>query len=655
MVSILSYENAKIFIFNFDDFFLYNFMFIAILKKIILSKNLWRIMEKMKNIDSTSAFPKQEGAYCPSCGRYIGPYVVCPYCGARKKERISTKLLKIFSLSFSIIGVIIIWWAASHHMVPTLQAAEISNTTNFAYVQMKGVCTRNYSYDEKQKSLAFPLDDGTGTIWIKAYSAQAEEIYNSGNLPKPGDSVFVEGTVRMKGDYQYMIVNLPEKLRIKEPQPIELDISEITDSLWGTVVKTAGILNSVRKYENSIKFQLCSPNADACVEMYVYYKNFPNLDPDDYERGDTVALLGMVSSYKGKLQLSPRSEDEWWHKKGKKPTRKWTSGQKPPADAKEIRLKDLTKDMLGQYVKVSGTVRMVKQIKGGVLVKMDDGTEIITFPIWDRILETVPNADDLQKGAKISFTGKVGEYKGNLQVVPTYGPDVIITAGKTSYKSAAQKSSEAKEIKIADLTKDLIGQQVKVSGEIKWTKNIKGGILVGMNDGTGDMTFPIWDKVKKHIPDKDKIAEGNTITFIGKVGEYKGKLQVVPKWGENVWITEGSSSPQISESKTQTDETKKSSGEPIKIQLIELTDDLMGQIVTVEGEITKIKEVRGGYIITIRQGDEYMSTPFWKKSLKNFDFDALEKGAEITITGEVKEYRGNLQVVPRSADDVIVK
>lgn len=608
-------------------------------------------MSYNESIDPTSAFPKQEGAYCPSCGRYVGPYNACPYCGAKIKERISTKVLKIFSISFSIIGVVVIWWAASNRMVPTIMAGEINNTNNFAYAQMKGVCTRSYSYDAKGKSLSFPLDDGTGTIWIKAYGAQAEEIYNSKNLPKPGDSVFVEGTVRMKGNYQYMIINLPDKLKIKAPEAIELDISELSDSLWGVVVKTAGIINSVRKYDNSMLLQLCSPLADACLDVNVYYSNFPSLDADDYERGDTVALLGMVSTYKSKLQLMPRSENEWWHKKGEKPTKKWTTGQKPPDNAKKIRLKDLETSMIGQYVKVEGNVKWVKQIKGGVLVQLDDGTEIITFPIWDRILEKVPDADELQKGAKIAFTGKVGEYKGKLQVVPTYGPDVQITKAKTKTTSTTEKASEARQVKITDLTKDMIGQQVKVSGKIKWVKKIKGGILVGMDDGTGEMTFPIWDKVKKHIPDEDKIEQGNTITFVGKVGEYKGKLQVVPKWGENVELSTGTSTEQ---QKAQT-KTTTTAEKPLKIQLIELTDDLMGQIVTIEGDITKVKEVKGGIIVTVRQADEYMSTPFWKKSLSGFNFESVKKGAHITITGKVQKYKGNLQVVPLSAEDVIVK
>ncbi len=613
----------------------------------------------MEKIDPTSAIPKQEGAYCPSCGRYVGAYTTCPYCGAHIEERVSTKFLKIFALTFSILGVMILWWAAGHRMVPQIQAAEIDNRTNFAYAQMKGVVTRTPSYDEKNKSLSFPLDDGTGSVWVKAYGAQAEEIHNSGKIPKPGDTVSVEGTVRLKGDYTYITINLPEKLKIIPPKPIELDISEITDSLCNSVVKTAGIINSVRSYDTSMRLQLCSPNSDACIDATFYFSTFTELDPDQFQRGDTVALDAMVGTYKGKLKLVPRSPDELWHKKGEKPSRKWTSGKKPPADAPKIQIKNLKKDLIGKYVAVSGKITMAKQIKGGVLISMTDGTGSMTFPIWDRVLETVPNADAIRKGATISFIGKVGEYKGKMQVVPDYGPGVEVKYTKSTStqttRTSSKKAANAKLISLGDLSKDMIGQQVKVGGDIKKVKNIKGGILITIDDGTDEMTFPIWDKVKKHIENADAIVPGGKITLIGKVKEYKGRLEVVPSWGENVWVgkSAGETTSEKQAVQKSTSEKSKSSGEIIK--LVELNEDMLGEIVTVQGEITKVKSIKGGTLITIRDGDEYMTTPLWNSALKNFDESKIVKGAKITLTGKVKKYKDRLEVVARNADDIVIE
>ena len=523
---------------------------------------------------------------------------------------------------------------------------------------MKGVVTRTPSYDEKNKSFSCALDDGTGSVWAKAYGAQAEEIHNSGKIPKPGDTVSVEGTVRMKGDYTYIIINLPEKLIITEPKIIELDISELTDSLCNTVVKTAGIINSVRKYDTSMRLQLCSPNADACIDATFYFSTFSKLDPDQFERGDTVALDAMVGTYKGKLKLVPRSSDELWHKKGVEPTGKWTSGNKPPADASKAQFKNLKKDMVGKYVSVSGKITMAKQIKGGVLISMDDGTGKITFPIWDRVLETVPNADAIRKGATISFTGKVGEYKGKFQVVPDYGPGVEVKYTKSTSTQITQTSSKTetntKLVSIGDLSKDMLGKEVKVAGDIKKVKNIKGGILITIDDGTDEMTFPIWDKVKKYVKNADDIAVGNKITFIGKVGEYKGKLQVKPYRGEKVWLgNESGESGTVQTSKTSTSTKAQSTNG--KTKLVELNDGMLGEIVTVEGEITTVKEIKGGILITIRDGDEYMKTPLWSSALKGFDKDKIQKGAKITLTGEVKKYKDRLEVIPKKSGNIVIE
>ena len=78
-------------------------------------------------------------------------------------------------------------------------------------------------------------------------------------------------------------------------------------------------------------------------------------------------------------------------------------------------------------------------------------------------------------------------------------------------------------------------------------------------------------------------------------------------------------------------------------------------MVTVSGEITRVKNIRGGVLVTIRDGDEYMTTPFWSRSVGEFDENELTRGKKITITGEVKKYKDRLEVVPRTRDDIVIE
>ena len=495
-------------------------------------------MEKEKISENYS----EEGAYCPSCGRYVGNYDVCPYCGAHVRTRVSLKVLKITAITISIIGLFLLWWVTSQKSVPTLVASEIQPTSNFSYVQMKGVVTKAPAYDSLSQTLSFPIDDGTGRIWIKAYGKQAEEIVSTNKLPKPGDTVSIEGTIRIKGDFKYMIINLPEKLSIKVPEPIELNISELSDSLLGAVVKTSGVVSYVKSYDNLTKIKLCQPEKrKQCIDVTFFYSSFPQYrDSLVFYYGDTVKLTAMLSMYRDRLVLTPRSIEETKVIPG---TRKPRKSAKPPENAPKVKISELSKSMLGEFVKVDGVITRIRDIKGGVLVTIDDGT--------------------------------------------------------------------------------------------------------------GRMTFPIWQSVLDHIPDKELLAKGATIEFVGKVKEYRGRLEVVPTWGQSVKIKkgEGELTENIAEKiEQETDE------EPLLINLLELDRSLLGQKVTVEGEITRIKPIRGGILITIRQGDEYMTTPLWDRVLENSkDADRLKKGAKIRLTGIVKEYRGRLEVVPQKGSDVVVR
>lgn len=602
-------------------------------------------MDEKRRLSNENEMAGTSDACCPSCGRYVGVYQICPHCGARVRTRISVTLLKIFSLVVSIIGLVLLWWSAKNRMVQTVHAAEIDNTTNFAYAQVKGVATRSFTYDPNSKVLSFPIDDGTGVIWIKAYGPQAEEIFNSRNLPMPGDTVIAEGTIRLKGDFTFMTINLPEKLTIISPQPLIIDIAEIEDSLYFVVVKTTGIINFSRLFDNSVRLQLCSPFADACVDANFYFSQFPELKNYDFKRGDTVSLSAMVSSYKDKLTLVPRSQDEFVHKKGIEPSRRWTTGEKPPENAPQVSIAALTEDMLNKYVKISGKIQWTKQIKGGMLVGITDGTGQMSFPIWDRVFESIPNKEAIAKGTTISFIGKVGKYKESLQVLPLYGPAVEVKGGAISEPVSITQSSGQKK-NINELTSEMIGQTVVVEGTITKVKRIKGGMLVTIDDGTGTMTFPIWEKTFNHIPNKEMISEGNIISFSGKVGEYKGAIQVIPSRGENVSVVKGE----------QVDSSQKvekiPASEPIKIQLVELSNELIGQSVTVEGEITSVKEIKNGVLVTIRQLDEYIVIPVWEKALPNIDRSKLIKGKYIEVTGRVEEYKGKLQVVPQKNSDI---
>lgn len=71
---------------------------------------------------TTSTTPT--GAHCPSCGRFVGPYTTCPYCGAKLGGRIPVRAIKIAAILLATVGLLALWWMARRMDIPTVSAAD---------------------------------------------------------------------------------------------------------------------------------------------------------------------------------------------------------------------------------------------------------------------------------------------------------------------------------------------------------------------------------------------------------------------------------------------------------------------------------------------------------------------------------------------------
>ena len=87
--------------------------------------------------------------------------------------------------------------------------------------------------------------------------------------------------------------------------------------------------------------------------------------------------------------------------------------------------------------------------------------------------------------------------------------------------------------------------------------------------------------------------------------------------------------------------------EPPIIPLEEVTDELMGKVVTVQGVLESVKVY-----------DKVVVASFENSSLKLFGFKSsipkLEQNDFVTVTGEIKDYKGELEIVPSKPGDVLI-
>ncbi|RLI93129.1 MAG: hypothetical protein DRO92_04675, partial [Candidatus Altiarchaeales archaeon] len=81
--------------------------------------------------------------------------------------------------------------------------------------------------------------------------------------------------------------------------------------------------------------------------------------------------------------------------------------------------------------KIKGDVTDYYDFSKGRKLTVEDATGSIEVVLWNNVLEEIPEAEYLLTGAEIAVTGKVSEYRGELQIIPKYSDQIeIIKLGK---------------------------------------------------------------------------------------------------------------------------------------------------------------------------------------------------------------------------------
>ena len=264
-------------------------------------------------------------SFCPSCGRYVGSYDVCPYCGARVRTRVSLKALAIIALVISFAGIIALYYAAKHSEPPLVYVEDITGEMNYARVKMRGYAYTSTIYDDVQGKLYFRFVDEkwsyneefkTYSIMVFVYAPTARELIEQGKAPVSGDKVEIIGTLKVR-DFISIIINEPDDLIIKRDKPKEMsfnDIKELWDSLepkdslprirehipvkitcWVTYYGDYGtyISGEVKDYSYpGFEIQLYIPG--------VAMKGMP-----DFFLGDKIEIIGNLWEYRGDIEIIP--------------------------------------------------------------------------------------------------------------------------------------------------------------------------------------------------------------------------------------------------------------------------------------------------------------------------------------------------------------
>ncbi len=188
------------------------------------------------------------------------------------------------------------------------------------------------------------------------------------------------------------------------------------------------------------------------------------------------------------------------------------------------------------------------------------------------------------------------------------------------YVSAAHMKPSLTPISKVD--EDFVGLNTKISGKIiDIRETSEDHIFLKIKDESGGvMTVPIFSRINSKLEKQVELLDN--IEVQGKVENYEGQLEIVPKEPESVQIVH--STP---------------------LELSKVDESKLGKIVKTRGYIAEKKSVgNGNLLIELSEKDESVTVFIPQSVVKSNNFPEIREGTIIQIAGLVQLYEEKLEI-----------
>jgi hypothetical protein len=253
---------------------------------------------------------KPKPGFCAKCGAYVGAFHTCPWCRSKMPHGTRLRVMQYISVFAVIFGLVGLGIYASIDPAPYVNIGDIGPTYSNGTVTIRGQVT-NIDYrvasDESWKTLIFTVKDSTGSIDVKAYTEQTDEMIENRNTPAIGDDCDVRGSIYIRGDELYLLIETSAHYQYRRPTEYTLNATELfnlynaTPSVYlGVRVNVTGEVTQV----GSSFFEL-----DNVTRIYFpeYVRAFaPDVAITVFEE-DIVEVIGFTELYYDTLEVLPGS------------------------------------------------------------------------------------------------------------------------------------------------------------------------------------------------------------------------------------------------------------------------------------------------------------------------------------------------------------
>jgi len=473
---------------------------------------------------------------CPHCGHFTGPLSRCSHCGHRLGKRLKLRTLRSAALFAALGGLFLLHLYALQSEIPLIRIADIKPTMNFAFIRIQGTVKQDAKLT-KSGGMFVPMEDGSGTISVFLGKPQTEDLTRAGIFPHAGDRIIVAGTLNVDADRDITLrVQSAGQVEIEPMEVSKIAVSEIyslKDHVPAQVEAEVGTVTPPPEGSRAPwTVEIKDDSGSICV---VFWQDvFEKLENKlQLRSGSAIRVRGIVTSYKGRKQLSVSRAEDIELSEGRQVVSKVVPTNALPTSVTELKISDITADQKGAEVTVSGRVSKYwkprPDSRAPYKIILSDGSGELECVYWSRTADAL-SGNEPQIGDQLEITGRLDVYKGKVQLKVWDAADI-----RKISKTASSISREP--IKIGSITKKMGKQVIMVDGILKEPKSIPGGVIYSLSDDTGTIRLLFLDK---NVPGEDRNAldTGTRVRVIAPVMIYKGVLELVPANTQAVKILE---------------------------------------------------------------------------------------------------------------------
>jgi DNA/RNA endonuclease YhcR with UshA esterase domain len=276
-------------------------------------------------------------------------------------------------------------------------------------------------------------------------------------------------------------------------------------------------------------------------------------------------------------------------------------------------------------VRVAGEVRVVYEpYEGLTLIDVRDETGTIPVAVSEDLVALSGAVPALFKGQAVQVVGAVSLYGDMPQLVPASVADIV---------PLEERVQIAAEKLIGQLTTADLGQLVAVRGIVTNLELFSSGVKATLDDDSGEVVVLLWQDVYDGLPDPAALDVGAEVRVQGEVSQYRGALELIPELAEDVRVLAAAPLPSAA-------------------TVGSLTSSDVGRVVTLRGVLGEPDPFSAGVKFELDDGTGKIVLLLWSDVYEGAPSGLA--GAWVEVTGEIEEYRDEMEIVPRNVGEIVL-